>query len=139
MRGVPLLSVSLAVMAAYASNQSLQSSARVAAMARGVSPEVFLAVIQVESTWQPRLRGKDGEYGLGQIKCETAKSMGLQGPCSVLLDPLINLDLSAKYLAHQIAQNPNNLCAGISGYNTGNPRVCTGYGRRVLAIAKQGA
>ena len=103
----------------------------------GVPRNIAHAVIRMESNYQTGLRGKDGEYGIGQIMCPTARGEGLTGDCSLLLNPETNLNFSMSYLAKAL-QGPGDLCARVSRYNFGIHRgpVCTQYGRRVEAMAK---
>jgi soluble lytic murein transglycosylase-like protein len=61
------------------------------ARAEGVPSRMARALVRVESNFNPRLRGRAGEYGLTQIKCGTARGLGFAGGCAALLDPATNL------------------------------------------------
>jgi soluble lytic murein transglycosylase-like protein len=107
-----------------------------AAWSQGVPLSIAHAVVHHESNYNPRLRGRAGEWGIGQIKCQTARGVGFSGSCSELADPSVNLTYSMKYL-RQAIDKAGDGCAGVSLYNTGvaaRPR-CTAYGRQVLRRA----
>ena len=55
-------------------------------------------VVHRESRYNPKAYNKAGYFGLMQIKYNTAKSMGYQGPPSGLLDAETNIKYAAKYL-----------------------------------------
>ena len=77
------------------------------------------AIVKVESNYNPRMRGKAGEYGLGQIKCQTARSVGFKQDCDQLYDPETNLEYSYRYLKKAIERTHGNNCFAASLYNTG--------------------
>lgn len=109
-----------------------------AARGAGVPVQLAHAVITVESGYNARMRGGAGEYGLGQIKCPTARDIGFRGSCRTLFDPQTNLRWSMRYLAKAIAKGGRG-CAGLSLYQRGvgaHPR-CTSYGRRVLGAVRR--
>lgn len=117
-------------------DKSLFDLVSVAASAAGVPQKIAHAVIRLESGYRPHLRGAAGEWGLGQIKCQTARSVGFGGACSRLADPSINLRYSMLYLRQAIDRG-GATCGGVSLYNTGTglrPH-CTPYGRRIMAMA----
>lgn len=93
------------------------------------------AIIKVESNYNPRMRGRHGEYGLGQIKCGTAKGVGFKGYCDQLYDPETNLEYSIRYLKKALERNNGNECFAAAQYNTGfgvKPKQ-TAYCKKVLA------
>jgi soluble lytic murein transglycosylase-like protein len=49
------------------------------AEANDVPPALAQALVQVESSHNPKAKGRNGEIGLLQIKPKTARAMGLQG------------------------------------------------------------
>lgn len=107
-----------------------------AAAAAGVPARIAHQVIRYESKYRPNARGLAGEYGLGQIKCQTARGVGFEGGCGELLDPATNLKFSMRYLRLALDRGGSG-CAGISLYQRGvyaRPG-CTAYGRKVLASA----
>ena len=98
--------------------------------------EFALALITVESNFNPLIRGKHGEYGLGQIKCSTAKSVGFTGNCKELFDPDTNLEYSMKYLRLALNISHDNVCHAATYYNSGirgKPRS-SAYCKKVLAL-----
>lgn len=104
----------------------------------GVPRNIAHAVIRMESGYRPHLRGAAGEYGLGQIMCQTVRGEGFRGDCSQLLDPETNLNFSMSYLAKALAKGGGNLCVGLTFYNAGlhaRPH-CNAYGQRVIASMK---
>ncbi|MEZ2219096.1 transglycosylase SLT domain-containing protein [Rhizobium sp. RCC_161_2] len=64
-------------------------------------------VVHRESRYDPKAYNKAGYFGLMQIKYNTAKSMGYEGPASGLLDAETNIKYAAKYLrgAWMVADN----------------------------------
>lgn len=103
-----------------------------AAWSAGVPTHIAQAVVQHESGFNPHLRGRAGEWGLGQIKCQTARGEGFTGSCAELRDPATNLTFSMRYLRKALDKGGEG-CSGIALYQTGvgaRPR-CTGYGRAV--------
>jgi len=107
-----------------------------AAREAGVPHDEFVKIIAHESAFRPDVRGAHGEYGLGQIKCETARGVGFTGDCSQLLHGIINLKYSARYYA--IARKK---CGNFEGalylYNAGTASDCAGrneYVRKVSAL-----
>lgn len=108
-----------------------------AAWRAGVPVNVAHAVVAQESGYRTAMRGRAGEWGIGQIKCQTARSVGFAGPCSQLHDPEVNLTYSMAYLRLALDKGGEG-CSGVSLYNTGiyaRPR-CTGYGRAVVRRAR---
>lgn len=106
------------------------------ARAAGVPVSIALGVVTVESRWNPRATGRQGEIGLGQIFCRTARGVGYRGACAGLYHPATNARFSMRYLRLALRRGGAG-CAGISLYNRGhNARpVCSAYGRRVIAAA----
>lgn len=107
-----------------------------AAMAAGVPAHLAHGVIRTESNYNPALRGRAGEYGIGQIKCQTARGVGFTGNCAQLLDAATNLTYSMRYLRLAIDRGGAG-CAGVSLYQRGvyGRASCSGYGRMVMSRA----
>lgn len=117
---------------ARAHDPRLLSMVTNAATAAGVPANVAHAVVNHESGYNPRARGAAGEYGLGQIKCATARSVGFGGDCRQLSDPQTNLTYSMRYLKQSID------AGGVWKYNAGihakaKPRSSAIYERAVMA------
>jgi soluble lytic murein transglycosylase-like protein len=93
------------------------------------------AIVKVESNYNPRIRGRQGEYGLGQIKCQTARGVGFKENCDLLFDPETNLEYSYRYLKQAIERANGNECFAATLYNTGfNVRPYkSAYCKKVLA------
>jgi hypothetical protein len=71
-------------------------------------------VVHRESRYNPTAYNKAGYFGLMQIKYNTAKSMGYEGPPKGLLDAETNIKYAAKYLrgAWMVSDNkPDNAVA----------------------------
>lgn len=114
--------------------EAVRALVSAAASAAGIPAALAHAVVRVESGYRASLRGSAGEWGLGQIKCATAREVGFGGRCGDLAQPETNLRFSMAYLRRALDRGGSG-CAGISLYNRGlyaRP-ACTGYGRRVLA------
>lgn len=107
-----------------------------AAAAAGVPLAIAHAVIRQESNYIPSTRGSAGEWGLGQIKCPTARGLGFSGPCGALADPATNLRYAMAYLRLALARGGVG-CVGVSLYQRGvyGRAGCSAYGRAVMARA----
>jgi soluble lytic murein transglycosylase-like protein len=112
----------------------LRAMVDAAASSAGVPGGIAHAVIRQESNYNPHLRGSAGEWGLGQIKCQTAREVGLAGNCGQLADAAVNLRFSMAYLRRALDRGGNG-CAGVSLYQRGiyGRASCSGYGRAVMA------
>ncbi|MBD1547464.1 transglycosylase SLT domain-containing protein [Labrenzia aggregata] len=112
---------------------------RKAARKHGVPERVAMAVVQVESNFNPRARGSAGEIGLMQIKPATARGLGFRGKARALYDPQTNLEWGMRYLAGAHKRASGDLCGTILRYNAGhfakrmNP-VSSRYCSKVKAI-----
>jgi soluble lytic murein transglycosylase-like protein len=104
-----------------------------------VPVELATAVVQIESNFNPRMRGSAGEIGLMQVKPATARMMGYTGSVKGLYDPDTNIRIGMKYLAmaQQLGGGPT--CNTILKYNAGhaatrmNP-ISQRYCGKVLAL-----
>jgi soluble lytic murein transglycosylase-like protein len=79
-----------------------------------------MAVVRVESNYNPRARGRAGEVGLMQIKPSTARAMGYSGSIKALYDPETNLRWGMKYLAGAYERAGGTTCGTILRYNAGH-------------------
>lgn len=84
----------------------------------GVPLPLAKAIIRLESNFRPGAANK-GNYGLMQIRLDTARSLGYRGPAGGLLDPETNLTYGMKYLsaAYRLAQG--DTCGTIMRYQSG--------------------
>lgn len=101
---------------------------------QNVPADLAHAVIAVESHYNPRAVNQ-GSYGIGQIRCGTARSMGFEGRCRDLLQPAVNLTYSLAYLRAALDRVNDNYCLAATLYNQGlmaRPRK-SAYCSRVLA------
>lgn len=121
----------------HAQSPQIHAMVTTAAASAGVPRSIAHAVVRRESNYNPDLRGRAGEWGLGQIKCQTARGVGFRGPCAALRDPATNLTYAMRYLAHALRKGSSS-CAGISLYQRGISArpVCTSYGRQVMALVR---
>jgi soluble lytic murein transglycosylase-like protein len=89
------------------------------AEANDVPPALALALVKVESSFNPKARGRNGEIGLLQIKPQTARAMGYTGSAKALYDAETNLVWGMKYLgkAHDLAGG--DTCGTLLRYNAG--------------------
>jgi soluble lytic murein transglycosylase-like protein len=105
----------------------------------GVEVALATAVIQIESNFNPRMRGSHGEVGLMQVKPATARMMGYSGSTKGLFDPETNIRIGMKYLALAQTLGGGPTCNTILKYNAGhgamrmNP-VSKRYCGKVLAL-----
>ena len=76
------------------------------------------AVIYTESRYHPKAINQ-GAYGLGQIKCQTARGVGFKGECSKLFEPETNLTYSFKYLRVARDLTNDNSCYAATLYQGG--------------------
>ena len=90
------------------------------ARAAGVPVKLALAVVQVESNFNPRARGRAGEVGLMQIKPATARGIGYRGSVKALYNPDTNLAWGMKYLAEAHRRGGGSVCGTILKYNAGH-------------------
>ena len=90
------------------------------ARAAGVPVKLALAVVQVESNFNPRARGQAGEVGLMQIKPATARLIGYRGSVKALYNPDTNLAWGMKYLAEAQRRGGGSVCGTVLKYNAGH-------------------
>lgn len=69
----------------------------------GVPVRLALALVRVESGFNPRARN-GGALGLTQIKCATARGLGFAGSCAALLEPATNLRWGLRHAARALAR-----------------------------------
>jgi soluble lytic murein transglycosylase-like protein len=127
----------LCALSAPARAHTIRAMVGMAALTAGVPENIAHAVIRQESGYNPYLRGAAGEWGLGQIKCQTARSVGFRGACRALADPATNLRFSFAYLKLALDRGGAG-CAGVSLYQRGvyGRPSCSRYGRQVMARAR---
>ena len=114
--------------AGNASQGRVISLIKAMAPSQGVPTWFALRIAHVESNYNPNMRGSEGEYGVFQMKCATAKDIGFSGNCAALLDPRTNIQWGLKHLALAIGMSDGNLRLAASKH-TG------GLGRRTLVAS----
>lgn len=83
---------------AFAQGAPYQGLVESHAAANGLPPALVHRVIMRESRYNPRAVSR-GNYGMMQIKLQTARGLGYTGTAQGLLDPETNLTYAVKYLA----------------------------------------
>jgi soluble lytic murein transglycosylase-like protein len=103
---------------AYAEGEAYQSMVASHAAAEGVPAELVHRVIMRESRYNPRAVSR-GNYGMMQIKLQTARGLGYTGTAQGLLDPETNLTYAVKYLAGAYRAAGGNQNRAVSYYAGG--------------------
>ncbi len=115
-----------------ATSQGLWSdTASQAAAAYGVPANIFSALINQESGWQPYALGSSGEVGFTQLMPNTAASLGVNA-----WDPISNLYGGASYLS-SLFKKYGNWTDALAAYNAGTPSSNAGqsYAANILKVA----
>jgi soluble lytic murein transglycosylase-like protein len=99
------------------------------AQANGLPESLVHRVIVRESRYNPRAVSR-GNYGLMQIRLQTARAMGYGGAASGLLDPETNLTYAVRYLAGAYRAAGGNANRSVSYY-------AGGYAARGYAQARR--
>ena len=89
------------------------------AAAHKVPADLAHALVQVESSYNPKATGRNGEIGLLQISPKTARAIGYDGPPKGLYDPDTNLTWGMKYLARAHDLADGDTCGTLLRYNAG--------------------
>lgn len=85
----------------------------------GVPAWFALRIAKVESGYNPRARGAAGEYGVFQLKCSTARSIGYGGSCAGLFNASTNVKYGLKHLSLAVKSSHGNLKLAASKHNGG--------------------
>jgi hypothetical protein len=93
----------------------LRALAIAAAQRHGIDPAIVLAVVAVESAFQPQAVSPKGAVGLMQLMPSTASSLGVENA----LDPEQNLDGGARYLGSLLTLYRGDLTRALAAYNAG--------------------
>lgn len=110
-----------------------------------LDPALVMAVIQAESSFNPKARSPKGAKGLMQLMPGTARRFGV----SDIWDPLKNLNGGMAYLRWLLDHFDGDLTLALAGYNAGEHAVeryqgvppyaeTRLYVRRVSALMKRG-
>ncbi len=89
------------------------------AAANGVPFSLADAVVRVESRYNPRA-SHAGNYGLMQIRHQTARGLGYSGSASGLLDAETNARYGMKYLAMAYKMAGGDTCRTVMKYQSGH-------------------
>jgi soluble lytic murein transglycosylase-like protein len=84
-----------------------------------LDPALVMALVQVESRFNPTIVSHKGAVGLMQINPPTARHLGLQNPT----DPEANLRAGIKYLGSLSRRFDNDIRLILAAYNAGPNRV----------------
>jgi soluble lytic murein transglycosylase-like protein len=98
---------------------SVQAMIKAQAPKHGVPVWFALRIAKVESGFNPRVRGRAGEYGVYQLKCQTARGLGFRGNCRQLLNPATNIHYGLKHLSIAVRSSKGNLKLAASKHNGG--------------------
>lgn len=86
-----------------------------AALRHNLDPALVMAVIQVESGFQPDAVSPAGAVGLMQVMPATAEEMGFVD----VADPAVNLEAGCRYLAALLEVFGGDVDLALAGYNAG--------------------
>lgn len=100
-------------------SESLRAIVRRHAEANGVPFAIADAVVRVESRYNPRASNR-GNYGLMQIRLQTARGIGYSGDASGLLNAETNARYGTKYLAQAYRMAGGDTCRTIMKYQSGH-------------------
>jgi len=87
-----------------------------------LDPRLVVAVIAVESGFDPKAVSRKGAMGLGQLMPQTAAGMGVKNP----FDPIDNLAASIRLIRGHLEKfegNPQQLALALACYNAGSGAV----------------
>jgi len=96
----------------------LRAEAVRAAQAAGVDPDLFLRLVQQESSFRPNIVSSMGATGLAQLMPATAAELGVDPN-----DPIQNLAGGARYLRQQLDTFGGNPYLALAAYNAGAGNV----------------
>ncbi len=95
--------------------EAIRALARKAAKRHGLDPSLVLAVIAVESNYQPAAVSSKGAQGLMQLMPRTAASLGVANS----LDAAQNIDGGSRYLRQLLDLYQGDMTKALAAYNAG--------------------
>ena len=104
------------------SQSMIEQQAIQAAQKAGVSPAVFLGLIQQESSFNPNAESSAGAIGLTQFEPSTLEGMGIS-VSSFLNSITVQLQAGADYLASLLTRYNGNYSLALAAYNAGSGAV----------------
>lgn len=104
-------------------NPSIEDIVSKTSKAYGIDPDLIMAVMKVESNFNPQLVSPKGAMGLMQLMPGTADEMGVSDP----FDVEENITGGVKYLRYLSEKYKGNLELILAAYNAG-PAVVDRYG-----------
>ena len=105
--------------AAPAGSEGIKAIVARHAAANGVPFSLADAVVRIESRYNPRA-SHAGNYGLMQIRHQTARGMGYTGSAAGLLDAETNARYAMKYLAQAYRLAGGDTCRTVMKYQSGH-------------------
>lgn len=106
-------------LAAPAGSDGLKAIVARHAAENGVPFALADAVVRIESRYNPRASNA-GNYGLMQIRHQTARGMGYSGSAGGLLDAETNARYAMKYLAQAYRLAGGDTCKTVMKYQSGH-------------------
>lgn len=106
-------------LAAPAGSEGLRALVARHAAANGVPFSLADAVVRIESRYNPRA-AHAGNFGLMQIRHQTARGLGYSGSASGLLDAETNARYGMKYLAMAYKMAGGDTCRTVMKYQSGH-------------------
>jgi len=106
-------------LAAPAGSEGIKAIVARHAAANGVPFALADAVVRIESRYNPRA-AHAGNYGLMQIRHQTARGMGYSGSAAGLLDAETNARYAMKYLAEAYRLAGGDTCRTVMKYQSGH-------------------
>jgi len=106
-------------LAAPAGSEGIKAIVARHAAANGVPFSLADAVVRIESRYNPRA-SHAGNFGLMQIRHQTARGMGYSGGAGGLLDAETNVRYGMKYLAQAYKMAGGDTCRTVMKYQSGH-------------------
>lgn len=111
--------------------QTVRSLVERISQRHGMDPALVLALIDVESSFNPRAVSPKGARGLMQLMPDTARAYGMRDPRELHV-PEKNLDFGIRHLKDLLQAHNNNWALTLAAYNAGRNAVQR-HGMRIPA------